>query len=102
MKIVDTNKWLNPPEGFGDPIDVRADGAYLRAEYNRTEYWDADCIHKRARTIVVIYLNDSGREVLRTTDDAEWEKPKPEPPAPPLTWYEQFAEWIDHLLGEGE
>ena len=36
MKIVDTNKWLNPPEGFGDPIDVRADGAYLRAEYNRT------------------------------------------------------------------
>lgn len=65
MIVEDKNLTLQPPDGFR-PESVEAQGAYLRLQYVRFErsmatahYW----------TRVTIYLNDMGREVLRTTDD---------------------------------
>ena len=68
MEVHDKNETLQPPAEF-QFLSVRAAGAYLQLEYGKK-------IEGGLRR-VVIYLNDMGREVLRTTD-VVW------PPKPPV------------------
>ena len=80
MKVIDVNLWLNPPEGFNF-VGVSAKGAYLQLVYSRLE---AD------RTqLVDIFLNDQGREVLRTAETVYLPASAPKPPAPKPVgrWY---------------
>ena len=60
MWVHDKNETLLAPGNF-TLVSVRADGAYLRLEYGQKLEGCVRC--------VVIYLNDMGREVLRTTDE---------------------------------
>ena len=96
MILTDFNQTLHrPAEGF-EVVDVRAEGAYLRVEFNRTKYVDDPtdrCTGQKAVgwDSVVLYLNDQGREVLRT----EWFT-KIAPPLPtreiPKPWYFKLAD----------
>ena len=95
MILTDFNQTLHRPEGF-DVMDVRGEGAYLRVEFNRTKYVDDPTDKCTGQMIVgwdavVLYLNDQGREVLRT----EWFT-KIAPPLPtreiPKPWYVKLAD----------
>jgi hypothetical protein len=96
MKVTDKNETLQPPKGF-EAYDVRADGAYLRLEYSQTKYVPDPtdkCMGQRMDgwTTVVIYLNDQGREVLRTEVYTRMALPLPD--AIPKPWYFKFADMI--------
>lgn len=60
------NQTLVPP--FGATLTwVRADGAYLLLRYSELLYNDDKSA--RGETCICLYLNDQGREVLRTEED---------------------------------
>lgn len=59
MKIMDQNGWLKPPEN-SEFVDVRVEGSFLKLTYLR---YTSEVV---PGTSVTIYLNDQGREVLRT------------------------------------
>jgi hypothetical protein len=77
MVLLDKNQTLQPPEGYTLRA-VAADGAYLRATYDKT-------LRPHVVSKVVVYLNDQGREVARSIDETDYSAfaPKPEPPPAP-------------------
>jgi hypothetical protein len=97
MKITDINQTLKQPEGF-ELYDVRADGAYLRLEYNKTIYVEATRTAKGWKS-VIIYLNDFGREVVRTEAFIKIAPLLPTPLAvPPKPWYFKLADMFLNAL----
>lgn len=71
MIFIDKNQTLRPPEGF----ELHRFGAH--GSYLRLEYWRED----QSRTdIVVVFLNDQGREVGRASWTIEV--------SPPIDWSE--------------
>ena len=68
MLVKDKNQTLQEPEGFALE-DVQAVGSYLRLAYWLDKYRSQEGCWEYCT--VVVYLNDQGREVLRTTD---WRK----------------------------
>ena len=66
MKVIDINEHLKPPKHH-ELRFVNATGAFVRLEYRATLISANDPLGY-ARSTVVIYLNDMGREVLRTED----------------------------------
>ena len=67
MNIVDINRWLRHPDGYTFD-SVHAEGAYLCVTYIQTIVPEETTQEKGWNT-VRIYLNDTGREVLRTEDE---------------------------------
>ena len=66
MKLQDCNQTLKPPVGY-ELDSVTATGGYIRAEYH--EFIFDYGISEPIKRVVVIYLNDSGREVARCISD---------------------------------
>ena len=77
MTFLDKNHTLEPPKDHTF-YGVTAEGAYLRAEYRR-RFSNGD-------DIVVIYLNDTGREVARAMTTVYLPQPI-SAPAPVGRWY---------------
>jgi len=65
MKLVDFNQTLKPPAGF-ELQRVSAVGAYLRLTYSVEA--------KGGRVEIEVYLNDQGKEVLRTAQTVEYKQ----------------------------
>jgi hypothetical protein len=63
MTILDKNQTLQPPADYL-PVSFVADGAYLRATYRQLIVWSGTTVG-RGWNVVMIYLNDQGREVVR-------------------------------------
>ena len=77
MVLDDKNKSWFPPEGYL-LTNISADGALTRIEYRR--------LLSDAVSIVGVYVNDQGREVMRTIDvDDLYIAPTPRPPRFGLT-----------------
>ena len=81
MDIKDKNELLQTPEG-SHFLGVDVEGAYLRLRYIRSG--------EKGKTLFSLYLNDQGREVLRTSEF--YEKPKPLPTRPKPNRRERFRE----------
>ena len=66
MELLDMNRSWTPPEGF-KPDSVSAEGAYLRVNFSKwlTERESGALNHYS----VTVYVNDMGREVMRTTQE---------------------------------
>lgn len=64
MLLQDMNQSWTPPAGFVFQ-DVTASGAYLLVNYTQS-FWENPL--QQGWHQVVIYVNDMGREVMRTTD----------------------------------
>jgi hypothetical protein len=103
MILKDYNQTLVKPEGF-DLYDVRADGSFLRLEYNKTKYVEDPLdqqtgLRADGWTSLVIYLNDQGREVIRTETYIKIASELPTPiPVIPKPWYFRAADFILNLL----
>lgn len=93
MTIQDYNLTLRPPQGF-EPIACDAQGAYLRLEYR---FLQADRTH-----FIVLFLNDSGREVLRVLSTQYLPQPGPRPPAPVSRRFRFKNGFLIALQGLGE
>lgn len=76
MEIFDKNQTLQPPEDYW-VHSVSADGSYLRLEY-RQGLCATGTTAVIGENTVVVFLNDAGREVLRTQREEVW-LPSPEP-----------------------
>ena len=83
MTVIDKNKWLVEPSAH-DLTEVVAEGAYLRLTYLQKNEEGVPYRHR-----VTIYLNDQGREVLRTNDC--YSTPQPEPETVPLTRWQKIC-----------
>ena len=83
MILHDMNQSWTPPAGYSFAFAV-AHGSYLSVVYHQT----ADTETQHVRNIVEIFLNDMGREVMRTEDTATWPIVKPKPDALPVgRWF---------------
>lgn len=73
MRFMDKNQTVVAPEGYTFR-NVETDGAYLRLTYYQSVYKSAtqDII---GENIVVIYLNNMGREVGRSVASYRWPEP---------------------------
>jgi hypothetical protein len=99
MKLRDINSWIHPPEDYL-LVAVEADGNFIRLEYRQIIYFK-DTTRVKGRSIVILYVNDFGREVLRTCDvDFYDPEPPPEPKVPvkPLTAWERVAFAFEFLI----
>lgn len=78
ITITDINKHLVAPEGY-TAEQVVAEGAYLRVQY-RAVVLDGETL--KGESYVDIFLNDYGREVLRTEKFYRHIPPPPPEPKP--------------------
>lgn len=92
MTLLDKNKTLQEPVGY-DVHSVVADGAYLRIEYHLSTYNPAQY------GIIVVYLNDQGREVARCLIEPKAPKAEPEIVAPISRWSRFCTGWYLILTG---
>ena len=100
MKVTDKNQTLVPPEGYTF-IFVSAEGGYLRLQYQKI-LSNSMSVPKEEWTAVV-YLNDQGREVLRTEEKRDiFPDPDPLPAPPPQTWWEEVKSDFKFMFGRGE
>lgn len=83
MIIEDKNRTLVPPAGY-EFRSVEAEGAYLRLHYRQILFREGTR-DIQGETWVYIFLNDQGREVVRTI--AYYESLVPVPSEPPLTFW---------------
>lgn len=81
MKLWDKNETLQPPEGY-EIVALSAEGSYLRVEYCRQL---ARTKKFQSYSTILVYLNDMGREVVRTEDIREEKFPEPHAVAPLTT-----------------
>lgn len=94
MLIYDKNETLQPPAGF-EVDGVEPHGAYLVLSYHRSEeekdHFNIQLVH--------VYLNDMGREVLRTVENAlDW-KAEPAVAVTVSRWYRFCNGWLIALQG---
>lgn len=66
MGVRDINEWIHPPLDYL-LVDTKAEGSFLRLEYRQIIYIPGTMI-AQGRSIINIFVNDFGREVLRTCD----------------------------------
>ena len=96
MTLKNINQTLREPEHYRFE-GVRAEGAFLIAAYSQKLLKTGTNLHLGTRWIH-IYVNDQGREVIRTEDNFI---PAPEPmslrqpPPKPLTWDERLVKWVN-------
>jgi hypothetical protein len=93
MRLFDKNETLQPPEGY-EIVALSAEGSYLRVEYRRQV---ARTSKFQSWSTVVVFLNDYGREVVRTEDTVEEKFPEPHVVAP-LTAAMQFKNGLFLIL----
>lgn len=97
MILTDKNETLKPPAGYNF-YQASACGAYLVLTYMRTTLWTAT---KNAKdtSIITIYLNDQGREVIRTESAVHYDRPMPPQLSPPHTSrWKLFCLWFNREL----
>lgn len=94
MIVKDFNQTLIPPPHY-QPVEVRGEGSYLRLTYTKYRS-DRKCTY---RDQVVIFLNDQGREVVRTEEIFTTVLQIPETPAPIGRWYSFREGFYTALLG---
>ena len=92
MIIVDKNQTLQPPEGQLD--SVSPEGAYLRVVYLQP-FWDNPLRH--GTRVTTIYLQDMGREVLRTIYE-RLDPSEPEIQSRPRPVRRRYRIWNGFLL----
>ena len=89
MTLYDKNQTLLPPAGYLF-TRLRAEGSFLRVEYRR--------IDSENVSVVTIYLNDMGREVVRSVDEEDLDlEIFPEPQflsKKHLTRWSRFKLWL--------
>lgn len=73
MRFLDKNQTLVSPESYLFR-SAAADGAYLRLTYYQSVY-KAETTTVIGENIIVIYLNDMGREVGRSVASYRWPEP---------------------------
>jgi hypothetical protein len=97
IKLSDMNQSWVPPEGY-EFCGVAPYGSYLMVVYVQ-KFWDNPLRHGQ-RTIA-IYLQDTGREVLRTTEEIlDPVRPEPTPePLPVGRWFRFYNGFLLALQG---
>lgn len=93
ITLTDMNKSWHPPYGF-EFTGVEPKGGYLVVRYERRQAGDS--IVRGGLQIITIYLQDMGREVLRTTE--EFLDPVIVPAAEPKPVATRFRFWNGFLL----
>lgn len=95
MILYDMNKSWVPPAGYTFHY-VQPEGAYLRVVFIRHQ----SEVGGTKEMVVSIYVNDLGREVMRTTDEGFLSSAAPELPTPPVSrWYRFVDAFYLTLLG---
>ena len=94
MHLFDKNETLQSPEGY-EIVALSAEGSYLRVEYRRQL---ARTKKFQSYSTIIVYLNDIGREVVRTEDTAEEKFPEPPVVMTPLTAAMQFKNGLFLIL----
>ena len=90
MIFQDMNRSWNPPENYVF-TNIVVDGAYLRVEY-RQKVYRTGTTKIVGENIVIVFVNDQGREVARSKQRVELPVLKPEPEVkPPLTRWARFC-----------
>lgn len=93
MEFFDMNQsWLPPPGHIFQAVLV--DGAYLQVQYHQTVFKPG------TRTViaenrVIVYLNDQGREVARTTRRIDF--PQPATDVIPKRWWETLIQYYRRI-----
>jgi hypothetical protein len=100
MILKNINQTLREPLGYYFD-SVRADGAFLVVAYSQKLLRTGTNIPLGTRWIH-IWVNDQGREVIRTEDNfvpaaESLVTPPPPPPAPKRTWWDEFKEDVKIL-----
>jgi hypothetical protein len=95
MILHDMNQSWTHPEGYTF-YGVVAEGAFLRAEYRQRVFKTGTIIHL-GTNVVMVYLNDQGREVARTRT---WRKSPPRmvEPLPQKYVRRRFRIWNGILI----
>src|ERR1035437_10341266 len=99
IRLYDKNETLQAPGGF-QLHHVSAQGSYLRLVYSLF-IRHPETFVSVSEAIVVIYLNDEGREVIRTVDETFYPvelAPNPDP-LPVSRWYRFCNGWLLALQG---
>lgn len=99
MILTDMNKtWVPPSEREGWVfLTMNVRGTFFELTYQQTLYWTGT-LDVMARRTVTIYLNDQGREVLRTENRKDYLRPAPPIAAPKLSRWERFCLWFNREL----
>lgn len=84
MIVQDKNLTLQPPDG--KCVGVYAEGAYLRLVYHHRSGGSASTL------VTTLFLQDIGREVVRTTEEVF--DPLPEPEPAPKKWWERLIDLL--------
>jgi len=72
MILTDINQSWKRPEGY-HVYSVRAEGGYLRVEFNKLRDPEEDISTRQTLYItdtITIFVNDAGREVMRTAESS--------------------------------
>ena len=95
MILKNINQTLREPKNY--KFDgVNADGAFLVIAYSQ-QLWFTGTNRPMGTKWIHIWVNDQGREVIRTEDNfvpapEPLVIPPPPPPAPKKTWWDEFKE----------
>ena len=101
MIVLDKNQTLDRPKGFTFAF-VNAKGAYLQLRFQKTVIHVNPAESNELHTVDV-YLNDQGREVLRTEEKHRLpDLPPPVVAPPPQTWWEEVKSDFKFMFGRGE
>ena len=76
MKVYDINQSLKPPKGYR-LTSLEPAGAYLKLTYHQNEEFFRAQVetHPYLRgSVVEVYLNDQGREVIRVSNESDSEQ----------------------------
>jgi hypothetical protein len=87
MIAIDINQHLKPPSPHY-LYSVNASGGFIRLEYHATLPYakDGTPLPMKCKSTVVVYLNDMGREVIRTEHIDIIDEPPLVPPRPQTFW----------------
>ena len=99
MILKNINQTLREPSGYYFD-SVRTDGAFLVVAYSQKLLRTGTNIPLGTRWIH-IWVNDQGREVIRTEDNfvpAPEPMPLRQPPPTPLTWDERLVKWVNKWI----
>ncbi len=100
MILHDMNQSWWPPAGY-EFQSIRPFGSYLEVMYQQKVYKTGTLTHAHIQTnVVMIYLNDQGREVSRTTEQYQVPQRTPEPVRAPISrWFRFRNGWLLALQG---
>jgi hypothetical protein len=97
VKVIDKNQTLIPPANY-EFSSLKVEGAYFRLGYTQTTYY-SNSTKIMGYNTVFVYLNDQGREVLRTENMERVQYQEDTTPAVyvPKTFWEELKSDLKEL-----